>query len=84
MYRAVANAMRNGRTFLMNKGFSEDEAFTMMSVACDFGITQVIYIYLYTNMYIYIIYIYIHIFQYMYIYGCIDIDIDIDVDYRYR
>ena len=48
MYRAVANAMRNGRTFLMNKGFSEDEAFTMMSVACDFGITQVIYMYLYT------------------------------------
>jgi acetamidase/formamidase len=39
--RAVANAMRNGKKLLMNKGYSEDEAITIMSVAGDFGITQV-------------------------------------------
>lgn len=39
--RAVANAMRNGKTLLMNKGYTEDEALTIMSVAGDFGITQV-------------------------------------------
>ena len=41
LHRAVGNAMNNGRTFLMNKGYSEDVAISMMSVACDFGITQV-------------------------------------------
>jgi len=40
--RAVANAMRNGKKLLMNKGYSEDEAITIMSVAGDFGITQVV------------------------------------------
>jgi len=40
--RAVGNAMRNGKALLMNKGYSEDEAITLMSVAADFGITQVV------------------------------------------
>jgi len=44
-HRAVGNAMGNGRTFLMNKGFTEDEAITIMSVAGDFGITQVSFLY---------------------------------------
>ena len=40
--RAVGNAMRNGKALLMNKGYSEDEAITIMTTAGDFGITQVV------------------------------------------
>jgi len=39
--RAVANTMRNARTLLMNMGFTEDEAITILSATGDFGITQV-------------------------------------------
>ena len=39
---AVGNAMRNGKTLLMNKGYSEDEALTIMTTGADFGITQVV------------------------------------------
>jgi len=34
--------MRNARTLLMNKGYTEDEAVTILSTAADFGITQVL------------------------------------------
>jgi hypothetical protein len=34
--------MRNGKTLLMNKGYTEDEAITIMSTGGDFGITQVV------------------------------------------
>ncbi len=40
---AMRDAFRKMRKFLMNaKGFSEDEAITLMSVAADFGVTQVV------------------------------------------
>lgn len=41
-FRAVGNAMRNGKKLLMNKGYTEDEALTIMTTAGDFGITQVV------------------------------------------
>ena len=38
-----ATRSRKMRQFLMNaKGLSEDEAITLMSVAADFGVTQVV------------------------------------------
>ena len=40
---AMRDAFRKMRKFLMNaKGLSEDEAITLMSVAADFGVTQVV------------------------------------------
>jgi len=40
---AMRDAFRKMRQFLMNaKGLSEDEAITLMSVAADFGVTQVV------------------------------------------
>ena len=40
---AMRDAFRKMRSFLMNaKGLSEDEAITLMSVAADFGVTQVV------------------------------------------
>ena len=40
---AMRDAFRKMRRFLMNaKGLSEDEAITLMSVAADFGVTQVV------------------------------------------
>jgi hypothetical protein len=37
---AVANAYHNAKGLLMNMGYSEDAAISMLSVACDFGMTQ--------------------------------------------
>ncbi|HTH97143.1 MAG TPA: acetamidase/formamidase family protein [Stellaceae bacterium] len=40
---AMRDAFRKARAFLMNaKGLSEDEAISLISVACDFGVTQVV------------------------------------------
>lgn len=40
---AMQDAFRKARRFLMNtKGLSEDEAISLMSVAVDFGVTQVV------------------------------------------
>jgi acetamidase/formamidase/AraC-like DNA-binding protein len=39
---AMRDAFRKTRRFLMNFGLSEDEAISLMSVAVDFGITQVV------------------------------------------
>jgi acetamidase/formamidase len=40
---AMRDAFRKMRAFLMNaKGLTEDEAISLMSVAVDFGITQVV------------------------------------------
>jgi acetamidase/formamidase len=40
---ALKDAFRKMRAFLMNtKGLSEDEAISLMSIAVDFGITQVV------------------------------------------
>ena len=40
---AMRDAFRKMRKFLMDtKGLSEDEAITLMSVAADFGVTQVV------------------------------------------
>ncbi len=39
----MRDAFRKMRKFLMDtKGLSEDEAITLMSVAADFGVTQVV------------------------------------------
>ena len=38
---AVANAYLNAKGLLMKMGFSEDSAISMLSVAADFGMTQV-------------------------------------------
>jgi acetamidase/formamidase len=39
----MKDAFRKMRRFLMNiKGLSEDEAIALMSVAVDFGVTQVV------------------------------------------
>lgn len=40
--KAVSNAYHNSVAFLMNLGFDEDAAISALSVACDFGITQVV------------------------------------------
>ena len=41
--RALRDAFRKMRHFLMaTKGLSEDEAISLMSVAVDFGVTQVV------------------------------------------
>ncbi|SEG59367.1 acetamidase/formamidase family protein [Marinobacterium lutimaris] len=41
--KAMRDAFRKMRTFLMTtKGLSEDEAISLMSVAADFGVTQVV------------------------------------------
>ena len=41
--RAMRDAFRKMRHFLMTaKGLSEDEAISLMSVAVDFGVTQVV------------------------------------------
>jgi acetamidase/formamidase len=41
--KAMRDAFRKMRHFLMTtKGLSEDEAISLMSVAVDFGITQVV------------------------------------------
>ena len=39
---AMANAYRNSLRLLINKGFTEDQAITILSTACDFAITQVV------------------------------------------
>ena len=40
---ALRDAFRKMRSFLMNtKGLSEDEAISLISVAVDFGVTQVV------------------------------------------
>jgi acetamidase/formamidase len=40
---AMHDAFRKARSFLMNaKGLTEDEAVSLLSVGCDFGITQVV------------------------------------------
>ena len=39
----MRDTFRKMRTFLMNtRGLSEDEAISLMSVAVDFGVTQVV------------------------------------------
>src|SRR5947209_6099193 len=41
--RALKDAFRKMRTFLMTtKGLTEDEAISLMSIAVDFGVTQVV------------------------------------------
>ena len=39
---AMANAYRNSLRLLMNKGFTEDQAITILSTTSDFAITQVV------------------------------------------
>jgi acetamidase/formamidase len=39
----MRDAFRKTRTFLMNtQGLTEDEAISLMSIAVDFGITQIV------------------------------------------